>query len=182
MCSCAPHLQGCPVSDRMQVPTAAELPLKRNKTLLIYVGGLVGLCVSCFPASPVPLCPAFLFPFINEWSGSVSPCSLQKVLFAPLSTALLLILWYSLLPIFCKAKQSVSVGFPPFLQTTCSGSFSSGNQSVGQNSVEKTPPRQGEYSQLKSRLLLIIQTTISGFFLARTSRTCSTCALSAVYF
>lgn len=99
----------------MQVPTAAELPLKRNKTLLIYVGGLVGLCVSCFPASPVPLCPAFLFPFINEWSGSVSPCSLQKVLFAPLSTALLLILWYSLLPIFCKAKQSVSVGFPPFL-------------------------------------------------------------------
>lgn len=97
-------LQGCPVSDRIQVPTAAKMPLKRKKTVLICVGGLVGVCVCCFPASPASLCPALLLPVINEWSGSVSPCSLQKVLFAPLSAALLLILWYSLLLIFYRAN------------------------------------------------------------------------------
>lgn len=51
MCSSVAVVLTCKVSDRVQIPTAAGLPLKRNKTLLICVGGLAGVCL-LFPSQP----------------------------------------------------------------------------------------------------------------------------------
>lgn len=68
-----------------------------------------------FPVSLLALShsaqPCFSLLLVSE----VAQSPLAAFLFFRLSTALLLIVWYSLLPIFCKAKQNVSVGFPPFL-------------------------------------------------------------------
>lgn len=66
-----------------------------------------------FPCQPCPTLPRLPSPFY--WWVKWLSLPLQPSESPVYPSALLLILWYSLLPIFCKAKQNVSVGFPPLL-------------------------------------------------------------------